>query len=157
MAQNQILTDIVYTVALENRDTSLNLWIGTPDGVALSSDMHGSSWSIYQTEYDTTEVYAYPNPFSPFSHNQLGNNGYIRFHTGKVFNTIIELNIFNFGMEKVYSETFDLNTYRGAIKWNGRDSNGIHAANGVYFARLNYANSSSHSPSDYWTKFIMVK
>ena len=158
MAQNQILTDIVYTVALDDRDTTLNLWIGTPDGVALSSDMHGSSWSIYQTEYDTTDVYAYPNPFSPYSHNQLGNNGYIRFHTGKVFNTIIELNIFNFGMEKVYSETFDLNSYRGAIKWNGRDSNGIHVANGVYFARLNYAKISlSHSPSDHWTKFIMVK
>ncbi|MDP6089397.1 MAG: hypothetical protein QF563_04230, partial [Candidatus Marinimicrobia bacterium] len=44
MAQNQILTDIVYTVALDERDTTLNLWIGTPDGVALSSDMHGSSW-----------------------------------------------------------------------------------------------------------------
>ena len=61
-------------------------------------------------------------------------------------------------MEKVYSETFDLNSYRGAIKWNGRDSNGIHVANGVYFARLNYAKISlSHSPSDHWTKFIMVK
>ena len=157
MAQNQILTDIVYTAALDERDTIPKLWIGTSDGVALSSDLHGSSWSIFQTEYDTTDVYAYPNPFSPLSHNQLGNDGFIRFHIGEIINTFIELEIFNFGMEKVYKEIFDLNTYRGAIKWNGRDLNGVHVANGVYFARLNFAYSLSHPPTDFWTKIIVVK
>jgi len=157
MAQNQILTDIVYTTALDERDTIPKLWIGSPDGVALSSDMHGSSWSIFQTEYDTTDVYAYPNPFSPLSHNQLENDGYIRFHTGEIINTIIELDIFNFGMEKVYTEVFDLNTYRGAIKWNGRGQTGELVDNGVYFARLNFAYSLSHPPTDFWTKIIVVK
>ena len=102
-------------------------------------------------------MYAYPNPFSPLSHNQLGNDGFIRFHIGEIINTFIELEIFNFGMEKVYKEIFDLNTYRGAIKWNGRDLNGVHVANGVYFARLNFAYSLSHPPTDFWTKIIVVK
>ncbi len=157
LAQKQILTDIVYTTAIDERDTIPQLWIGSPDGIAKSSDMHGSSWSIYQTEYDTADVYAYPNPFSPLSHNQLENDGYVRFHTGEIFNTIVELDIFNFGMEKVYTEVFDLNSFRGAIKWNGRGQTGDLVANGVYFARLNFAYSPNNRPTDFWTKIIVVK
>ena len=157
LTQKQLLTDIVYTTTVDSRDSIPKLWIGSPDGIARSLDIHGSSWSIYQTEYDTTEVYAYPNPFSPLSHNQLGNDGYVRFHTGEIFNTIVELDIFNFGMEKVYTEVFDLNTFRGAIKWNGRGQTGQHVSNGVYFARLNFAYSLNNPPNNFWTKIIVVK
>ena len=157
MNQKQILTDIVYTAVLDERDTIPKLWIGTPDGVAQSSDIQGSMWSVFQADYDSSEVYAYPNPFSPLSHNQLGDDGYIRFHTGNVANTEISLDIFNFAMEKVHKKTFNLNLYRGAIKWNGRGQDGNHVSNGVYFARLNFAFSKNHAPKDYWTKFIVVK
>ena len=157
MAQKQILTDIVYTAILDERDTIPKLWIGTPDGVALSSDIQGSMWSVFQADYDSTEVYAYPNPFSPLSHNQLGDDGYIRFHTGKVVNTEISLDIFNFAMEKVHTKTFNLNSYRGAIKWDGRGQDGNHVSNGVYFARLNFAFSKNQALKDFWTKFIVVK
>ena len=157
MTQKQILTDIVYTAVLDERDTIPKLWIGTPDGVAQSSDIQGSMWSVFQADYDSSEVYAYPNPFSPLSHNQLGDNGYIRFHTGNVVKTEISLDIFNFAMEKVHTKTFNLNSYRGAIKWNGRGQDENHVSNGVYFARLNFAFSKNHDPKDYWTKFIVVK
>ena len=157
MAQKQILTDIVYTTILDERDTIPKLWIGTPDGVALSSDIQGSMWSVFQADYDSTEVYAYPNPFSPLSHNQLGDDGYIRFHTGKVVNTEISLDIFNFAMEKVHTKIFNLNSYRGAIKWDGRGQDGNHVSNGVYFARLNFAFSKNQALKDFWTKFIVVK
>jgi len=157
MQQKQILTDIVYTSILDERDSIPKLWIGTSDGVAISSDIHGSSWEIFQTEYDTTEVYAYPNPFSPLSHNQLGDDGFVRFHTGEINNTLIKLDIFNFAMEKVFKNEFDLNSYRGALKWDGRDLSGNHVANGVYFARINFAKSSNQSPDNYWTKIIVVK
>jgi hypothetical protein len=50
-----------------------------------------------------------------------------------------------------------LNSYRGAIKWNGRGQDENHVSNGVYFARLNFAFSKNHDPKDYWTKFIVVK
>ena len=67
------------------------------------------------------------------------------------------MDIYNFSMEKVYQEKFNLNTFRGAIKWNGRDDNGSLVANGVYFARLNFSNSASGKTKDFWDKFIVVK
>ena len=157
LSQKEILTDIVYTAALDNRDTIPKIWIGTPDGIALSSDLSGSNWSVFQTDYDSSDVYAYPNPFSPFSHNQVGDDGYIRFHTGPIVNTEVKVDIFNFAMEKVHTRTYNLNNYHGAIKWDGRGQDGNHVSNGVYFARLNFAYSKSRAPADYWTKIIMVK
>ena len=65
--------------------------------------------------------------------------------------------IFNFGMEKVYSEIYNLNSYYGALKWDGRDMAGNHVANGVYFIRLNFSSSRNQSPGDNWTKLIVVK
>ena len=78
----KFLTDIVYTSVLDQRDTTDLLWIGTSDGLAFSTDLDGNHWTIFQTEYDPDQFYAYPNPFSPQNHNQLGGEGYVRFHTG---------------------------------------------------------------------------
>jgi hypothetical protein len=113
--------------------------------------------NIYQANYDSSEFYAYPNPFSPRVHNQLGDDGFIRFHTGNITSQNLFMDIYNFSMEKVYQEKFNLNTFRGAIKWNGRDDNGSLVANGVYFARLNFSNSASGKTKDFWDKFIVVK
>ena len=158
MSQSEILTDIVYTSAIDERKIdSSNLWVGTSNGAALSTDLQGSSWTIFQTEYDSLEFYAYPNPFSPLNHNQMGNEGYVRFHTGNIVNTQVELDIFNFAMEKVFQYNFDLNSYDGALKWNGRDMNGILVDNGVYFIRLKYASSVNKSPQYFWDKLIVVK
>lgn len=158
MSQGQILTEKVYTASLDERDTIPRIWIGTSDGVALSSDMHGSNWTIFQAEFDSTEIYAYPNPFSPLSHNLLENDGYVRFHTGRVAEgKKIKLEIYNFAMEKVHATTFDFNTYQGAIKWNGRGQNDKRVSNGVYFAHLNFTRLNSSSPENFWTKFIVVK
>jgi len=157
MSQEQILTDIVYTSSFDNRDSIPRLWIGTSNGAALSSDIQGSSWTIFQTEYDSMDFYAYPNPFSPLNHNQLGGEGYVRFHTGTIINTQIELDIYNFAMEKVYHHNFDLNAYNGSLKWNGRNNNGILVDNGVYFIRMKYSPSVNKSPQYFWDKLIVVK
>ena len=158
MSQSEILTDIVYTSIIDERKVDVSsLWVGTSNGAALSTDLQGSSWSIFQTEYDSMEFYAYPNPFSPLNHNQMGNEGYVRFHTGTIINTQVELDIFNFGMEKVFEYNFDLNSYDGALKWNGRDMNGSLVDNGVYFIRLKYAPSINKSPQYFWDKLIVVK
>lgn len=157
LSQKQMLTDLVYTASLDERNGSPQLWIGTPDGVALSSDLQGSSWDIFQTEYDTNEVYAYPNPFSPWQHNQMGDDGYVRFHTGPVSGSTIEMKIYNFAMEKVYTESIDRQTAIGAIKWNGRGNGNYHVANGVYFVRLTYSETLNQSPKDHWIKLIVVK
>ena len=100
MVQSQILTDIVYTSVYDDRRGVESLWIGTANGAANSLDLQGSSWDIFQTQYDTTDFYAYPNPFSPLNHNQLNGEGYVRFNTGTIANAQIELDIFNFAMEK---------------------------------------------------------
>jgi hypothetical protein len=157
MVQSQILTDIVYTAVLDERLSDKKLWIGTGNGAALSSDLQGSSWSIFQTEYDSTDFYAYPNPFSPLNHNQLNGEGYVRFHTGEIFNTQVELDIFNFAMEKVFQKKINLSNYNGALKWNGKDLNGNLVHNGVYFIRLKYAPSPTKSPTVFWDKLIVVK
>ena len=158
MSQSEILTDIVYTSIIDERKVDVSsLWVGTSNGAALSTDLQGSSWSIFQTEYDSMEFYAYPNPFSPLNHNQMGNEGYVRFHTGTIINTQVELDIFNFGMEKVFEYNFNLNSYDGALKWNGRDMNGFLVDNGVYFIRLKYAPSINKSPQYFWDKLIVVK
>ena len=157
MSQEQILTDIVYTSSFDNRDSIPRLWIGTSNGAALSSNIQGSSWTIFQTEYDSMDFYAYPNPFSPLNHNQLGGEGYVRFHTGTIINTQIELDIYNFAMEKVYHYNFDLNTYNGSLKWNGRNNNGVLVDNGVYFIRMKYSPSVNKSPQYFWDKLIVVK
>ena len=155
--QRQILTNTVYAVSIDVRDTIPKLWIGTPDGVALSPDVQGSTWEIYQADHDPKEVYAYPNPFSPLSHNQLDNDGYVRFHIGNIANKEVKLDVFNFAMEKVHSKIYNLNSYYGALKWDGRDMAGNHVANGVYFIRLNFSISRNQSPADNWTKLIVVK
>ena len=157
LSQSQILTDIVYTSVLDQRDTTQLLWIGTSDGLAYSTDLKGENWTIFQTEYDADQFYAYPNPFSPQNHNQLGSEGYVRFHTGSIANREVKLEIFNFAMEKVYDKVFSLDSYNGALKWDGRDLNGKHVSNGVYFIKMNYSQSANKSPQDYWNKLIVVK
>ena len=157
LAQKQILSDVVYTAILDERDTIPRIWLGTPDGIAVANDIHGFDWSIIQAEYDSAEVYAYPNPFSPLTHNQLEGDGYVRFHTGPITGDELNLDVFSFSMEKVYHKDYDLNVYRGATKWNGRDQNGNHVANGVYFARLRFSSALGQSPTPKWTKVIVVK
>ena len=157
LSQKQILTDIVYTSKIDTRSDTLGLWVGTSDGVAFSNDLIGSDWEIFQANYDSSEFYAYPNPFSPRNHNQIQNDGYIRFHTGQITSQELLLDIFNFAMERVYQEKFNLVTYNGAIKWNGKDLNNKLVANGVYLARLNFSNSPNGTKRDFWDKFIVVK
>jgi len=60
-------------------------------------------------------------------------------------------------MEKVHNKNYNLNSYRGAIKWNGRGQDGNHVANGVYFARLNYASTLGQPKTSKWAKVIVVK
>jgi len=156
LSMEQILSNTVYTSALDLRDSTV-LWIGTPDGVAFTGDLHGESWAIHRAEYDSSEVYAYPNPFSPYNHNQLDNDGFVRFHLGEMVNNIVEISVYNFAMEKVYAYTHDRRTDMGAIKWNGKDEAGQIVSNGVYFINLYFASSQNSSPENHWTKLILVK
>ena len=154
---DEILANEVYSVAFDTSDTSI--WIGTGDGVAHSYDLDGLDWKIFRAEYDIDEDYAYPNPFSPYTHNVLGGDGYVRFHTNEWSGSSeIKLDIYNFAMEKVFAGSFDRTaTSSGALKWNGRDMEGRLVNNGVYFVKLTYPEGYNIKPSPHWVKLIVVK
>ena len=158
---DEVLANEVYSVAFDSRpyygDNSI--WIGTGDGAAHSYDLDGLNWKIFRAEYDQDEVYAYPNPFSPYTHNVIGGDGYVRFHTNEWSGTfVIDLDVYNFAMEKVFAGSFDRrDASSGALKWNGRDTQGRLVNNGVYFVKLNYPENQSSKPSAHWVKLIVVK
>jgi len=154
---DEILANEVYSVAFDTGDTSI--WIGTGDGVAHSYDLDGENWKIFRAEYDQDEDYAYPNPFSPYTHNVLGGDGYVRFHTNEWSGTpVIDIDVYNFAMEKVFAGSFDRrDASSGALKWNGRDTQGRLVNNGVYFVKLNYPENQTSKPSPHWVKLIVVK
>ncbi len=159
VSSNEILNNAVYSVAADNREyfgKSL-IWIGTPDGLARSYNPMGDNWQIYRAEYDKEEIYAYPNPFSPYSHNQLNGDGWVRFNTGDFSVHQVDLNIYNFALEKVYSENFDWQTNPGAVKWNGRDNKGELVSNGVYFVNLQFSESDNFTKENHWLKLVVVK
>ena len=158
---DEVLANEVYSVAFDSRpyygDNSI--WIGTGDGAAHSYDLDGLNWKIFRAEYDQNEDYAYPNPFSPYTHNVIGGDGYVRFHTNEWSGTfVIDLDVYNFAMEKVFAGSFDRrNASSGALKWNGRDTQGRIVNNGVYFVKLNYPENQTSKPSAHWVKLIVVK
>tara|TARA_B100001750_G_scaffold48092_1_gene36249 strand:- start:124 stop:1836 length:1713 start_codon:yes stop_codon:yes gene_type:complete len=158
---DELLANEVYSVAFDSRpyygDNSI--WIGTRDGAAHSYDLDGLNWKIFRAEYDQDEDYAYPNPFSPYTHNVIGGDGYVRFHTNEWSGTfVIDLDIYNFAMEKVFAGSFDRrDASSGALKWNGRDTQGRLVNNGVYFVKLKYPENQTSKPSAHWLKLIVVK
>jgi hypothetical protein len=157
---DETLSSEVYSVALDERVyyNGPVLWIGTGDGVARSSDLDGRNWEIYRADFDPEKIYAYPNPFSPNSHNVLEGDGYVRFHLGNVASLDVEMAIYNFAMENVHNVTFNRQKpATGSIKWNGKDGSGRLVDNGVYFVKLKYSQNVNAPPSDHWLKLIVVK
>ena len=158
---DEVLADEVYSVGFDNRSYygDRSIWIGTGDGAAHSYDLDGLNWKIFRAEYDINEDYAYPNPFSPYTHNVLNDNGYVRFHTNEWSGTfVIDIDVYNFAMEKVYAESFDKRiASSGTLKWDGRDQQGVIVHNGVYFVKLTYPENQSSKPSPHWVKLIVVK
>ena len=158
---DEVLADEVYSVAFDDRPYygDRSIWIGTGDGAAHSYDLDGLNWKIFRAEYDINEDYAYPNPFSPYTHNVRNDNGYVRFHTNEWPGTfVIDIDIYNFAIEKVYAGSFDKRiSSSGALKWDGRDQQGAYVHNGVYFVKLTYPENQSSKPSPHWVKLIVVK
>lgn len=159
VSSNEILSNAIYSVAGDNRAYFKNqiIWIGTPDGLARSYNSVANNWQIFRAVSDDDEVYAYPNPFSPYLHNQLNNDGWVRFNTGNIPVEKVKLEIFNFALEKVYAETFDWQINPGAVKWNGRDENDEIVANGVYFINLKLNDTTNKIDEDHWIKLVVVK
>ena len=162
---DEILSDAVVGVAYDTRKLRTSpvaqsnppyMWIGTWGGLARSIDVKDNNWQIYRSSYTPKKSYVYPNPFSPYEHNQFNGNGYARIYitTTNLPSTtkLVEMDVYNFSMERVYRKDFSrVLTGSGALKWNGKDSNGRLVANGTYFIRLAYDGKID------WLKLVIIK
>ena len=152
---DEILTNEVVGVNYDERpffSSSSTLWIGTWDGLARSIGSSATNWKIYRAKYDSNKSYAYPNPFSPYEHNIVNGEGYVHFNIDVKVSYVVEMDIFNFAMEPVFSKKFDRrNISTGSFKWNAKDNNGRIVDNGTYFIRIEYDQKID------WMKLIIIK
>ena len=152
---DEILSDEVIGVSYDSRSyysKSAIIWIGSWDGLARAMDSEGTNWKIYRANFDPDKVYAYPNPFSPYDHNQFQGSGYVHIHADVKLSFVVKMDIFNFGMEPVLQKQFDRRqTSTGSLKWDGKDKNGRMVDNGTYFIRLEYDQKIK------WIKLIVIK
>ena len=136
---------------------SKTLWVGSSDGLASSAD-NGTNWTIYRSfvkpgKSGEPRVYAYPNPFSPLRHNQIGGDGFIRFQFNTTTNTSAKVRIFDFAMDLVTTVeggSFSANQDY-VIPWNGKNEDGKLLANGVYFYQLDLEGEGK-----FWGKVIII-
>ena len=152
---DEILSDEIVGVSYDTRSyysSSSTIWIGSWDGLARAMDSDGTNWKIYRANFDPDEVYAYPNPFSPYEHNQFQGSGYVHIHADIKLSLVVKMDIFNFGMEPVLQKQFDRRqASTGSLKWDGKDKNGRMVDNGTYFIRLEYDQKVK------WIKLIVIK
>ena len=152
---DEILSDEVIGVSYDSRSyysKSAIIWIGSWDGLARAMDSEGTNWKIYRANFDPDKVYAYPNPFSPYDHNQFQGSGYVHIHADVKLSFVVKMDIFNFGMEPVLQKQFDRRqASTGSLKWDGKDKNGRMVDNGTYFIRLEYDQKIK------WIKLIVIK
>jgi len=149
----------LYTVEFYAVDVTPShaLWIGSADGLAHSGD-GGVNWTIHRAfvkpgKSGEPRVYAYPNPFSPLRHNQIGGDGFVRFQFNTTNATRATIRIFDFAMDLVTTirgGSFAANQ-DGVIPWNGENEDGQLLANGVYFYQLDLEGDGA-----YWGKVIII-
>lgn len=151
-----LLSEEIYSVAVSPGGI---LWVGTPDGLAKSED-GGVTWHILRT-YESlfeppnrSETYAYPNPFSPLRHNQLGGEGHVRLHFRVDKTGPVSIRIFDFAMKTV-RRLESGKVYQGGGEydalWDGRNDFGERVANGVYFYRVQLPGGKA-----VWGKIIVM-
>lgn len=134
------------------------VFTGGPDGVASTAD-NGNTWSIQRGSKRAgvsgeARTYAYPNPFSPFRHNQFRDDGNVRFQYNTKRPTKVTIKVFDFAMElvaEVVSQKDRPVAGQYAEIWNGRNSRGEVVANGVYFYRLDLEGEGA-----FWGKVMVL-
>ncbi len=134
------------------------LWVGTADGLAHTST-NGYWWDIFRAFVPTGKegekrTYAYPNPFSPMRHNQLGGDGFVRFQYNTRGAARVTVKVFDFAMDlvkTVVEDKFLAAAGDYAEVWSGRNDYGDAVANGVYFYSVEIDGDGT-----YWGKVLIV-
>lgn len=132
------------------------LWVGSADGLAFT-DNNGLTWNILRAFVvpaadGEPRIYAYPNPFTPLRHNQIGGDGFVRFQFNTTATTRAKVRIFDFAMDLITTiddgRVFPPGNW--SIAWNGKTADGKLLANGVYFYQLEIEDGK------YWGKLLIV-
>jgi len=157
----QIYSEDFYAATVDDREGQNYLWVGTSDGIAKTAS-DGLNWKVFRTAVSTKSagqpaIYAYPNPFAPYHHNVLGDDGHVRVQYYMDQTGSVRLEVYNFAMECVYRGGWQsiINAGDHHLVWNGRAMNGEIVANGTYFCKL--IQKSNGREKDYWTKLIVIK
>lgn len=137
---------------------AFDLWVGTSDGLALTGD-GGATWSVFRSfrtpgAAGEPDTYAYPNPFSPFRDNLIGENGHVRFQYRLAGPARVTVRVYDFSMRLVAEAVTDRERPAAgdyAELWDGRNDFGEAVANGVYFYRIDVTGGKSR-----WGKVIVM-
>ncbi|MBN1559767.1 hypothetical protein JW998_05925 [candidate division KSB1 bacterium] len=151
--------EIVYTNEHYSVYADMNtVWAGTADGLARTTN-NGYAWDVFRAFESTAQegeprTYAYPNPFSPRRHNELGGDGHVRLQYNSKSDTYVTVKIYDFAMDLV--ATVCENKFRHGPAdlsevWNGKNDYGDEVANGVYFYSI-----AIEGDGAYWGKILIV-
>lgn len=147
----QIYSNRVYSVFV-NHDGAV--WVGTGDGLAISSD-EGLTWNIEKARVQDSKdaFYAYPNPFTPRLDKVLFDQGNLIIRFTAALGEDVTITIHDFAMHVVKRVVSDeAARFDGAQEWtwNGRNEQGYLVANGTYFIRYEIG-SDVH-----WSKVMVI-
>lgn len=153
----RIYSEKIYDVTVDNNG---NLWIGTNDGLAKSTD-DGVTWEIIRRvrslpNLNKLDMSVYPNPFSPSRINLYNNEGHVRIHCNFPEDGTATLEVFDFGMNKTKTIMKDISVLKGEkdFVWNCKNGMNDVVANGTYFIKLTF-NSRGKREID-WIKLIVL-
>jgi hypothetical protein len=149
----EILTALFYSAGVSREYSGKRFWAGSADGLASTVD-DGNHWYVHRSfkstqDPDVPDVYAYPSPFSP------SRQGYIRFQYDITRAGEVEIDIYDFAMDKVATvrdyetEPAGSGSDRSA-KWNGTSDSGNTVASGVYFFRAKIEGKVT------WGKLVII-
>jgi len=149
----EILTTEFYSAAVSEEFAARRVWVGSADGLASTID-NGNHWYVHRSYKSTInpavpDVYAYPSPFSP------SRDGFIRFQYDITHAGEVEIDIYDFAMDKVagireYEMSPDGTSRDRSAKWNGVGDSGKVAASGVYFFRAKVEGKVT------WGKLVII-
>lgn len=113
------------------------IWAGTGSGLLKSTD-RGLNWTLNRVDVPlksdipddripSVSTFAYPNPFSPAA------DGFVRIKYELTKADLVEIRIFDFGMNLVKTLPWGSGIGTNEARWDGMSDRGIRVANGVYF------------------------
>lgn len=134
------------------------LWAGGADGTASTAD-GGLSWTIHRGTVrpgtnGQPRTFAYPSPFSPSRHNEIRDDGHVRFQYNTINATRVTARVYDFAMELVAEVANGVPRAGGGSYseiWNGRNQRGEVVANGVYFYCV-----EMEGDGRYWGKVMVL-